>query len=234
MGLYANKVPAWAAEQATWKGRLTGAKGSDVAECYTLAVATYGKSAQEADSGLVAFAYLWRRFGPPFKGSDPDKELCSYVLRTPQPGVYLEVSPKGYPLAYAIGYLITPKVDALTRKPLVDWWTAYDRWAKRKGLPAFWSEDGEKREAGLRRAVKELGPIPKRVRPGPKAPGLVGRINRALVAAMRELLRPVCVRDVPINLFGRCADAGHAAKPYRLAGYGVPREAMEAAAKGDG
>lgn len=41
-----------------------------------------------------AFAYLWRRFGPPIFGCDSYKELAQYILTTKKKGVWLTCSPK--------------------------------------------------------------------------------------------------------------------------------------------
>jgi len=52
-----------------------------------------------------AFAYLWRRFGPPIYGSDPYKDLVSYLLTTKMEGVFL--SCRCYPtahIAFGIGF----------------------------------------------------------------------------------------------------------------------------------
>jgi hypothetical protein len=50
----------------------------------------------------------------------------------------------------------------------------------------------------------------------------------AFEAALRDLLRPVYVRDVPINCYGRIMDEsfkglGLSVKPYHAAGYAIPR-----------
>lgn len=43
--------------------------------------------------GPWLLAYMIRRFGWPNTGSDPDKNLCSWMLTTPIPGLYLGVTP---------------------------------------------------------------------------------------------------------------------------------------------
>ena len=62
---------------------------------------------------------------------------------------------------------------------------------------------------------------------------VVQKVNRALVPALRELLVPVFIRDVPINILGVCEypneEAGEAsAEPSQYAGYGIPEAVMEA------
>ena len=65
-----------------------------------------------------------------------------------------------------------------------------------------------------------------------EADSLVRRVNEAVLAAMKELLRPVYVRDGALNILGRCADCFDDAAPQsKYAGYGVPKRAMDAMIK---
>lgn len=43
--------------------------------------------------GAWLTVYMFRRFGPPNEGSDPDKKLCSWLLSTPLHNLGLAVSP---------------------------------------------------------------------------------------------------------------------------------------------
>lgn len=54
-----------------------------------VAVDIFGKEM----NGAHLFAYMFRRFGFPNCGSDDYKNLCSYFLTTPMPGLYLLVTP---------------------------------------------------------------------------------------------------------------------------------------------
>lgn len=62
--------------------------------------------------------------------------------------------------------------------------------------------------------------VSKRLAAGP-SPSARRRVQGALKRALRELLRPAYVRDVPINILGRCAD-GEPAERSKYAGLGVP------------
>lgn len=66
-----------------------------------------------------AFAYLWRRFGPPQAGSDPYKDLCYYYLSTAADGVVLMVSPKSG-ASYSFGFLLQPDLFETCCKAEVD------------------------------------------------------------------------------------------------------------------
>ena len=96
-----------------------------------------------------AFAYLWRRFGPPFDGSDPHKELCNYCLTTRMPGVLLYVSPK-LSAEISFGYLLKQK---LFRKLIIN--NLHDLWLWHKGKEARHSRK-KRVENALRGAMQEL------------------------------------------------------------------------------
>lgn len=75
---------------------------------FRLADIAFGK--ENADqSGVALFAYMWRRFGPPWLGSDPHKELGQWVISTRLDGLWLGVSPKGGALgnSFAVIYGMT-------------------------------------------------------------------------------------------------------------------------------
>ena len=167
-------------EQPQNLGSVRGAASDDAVDVRDLAIEVWGDKAAAANAGLAACAYLWRRFGPPFYGSDDYKEILQYILTTDDPDVWLTVYPGGSGLRHGVGYLATPALR--------------------------------------RRAFAE--------------PDMATRIQDAIRGAMRELLRPVGVRDTMINLFGRllddCYDYGDVADRSAYAGYPVPRDAMDA------
>lgn len=217
----------------------TGAKGDEIVGCCKdLAVEAIGALADAEQTGLLSFAYLWRRFGPSCWGSDDHKDLVGYILTTPDPDVFLTVHPSGSPLSYAFGYLATPKLREEHDRPLVSWERKFERWfvrqnkaavglaktaADKKELAAlYWKWRCDKGKVAA--ASKAIGKYP---RHGGRSLGPIARrVKRALVAAMRELLRPVYVRDVPINVFGVMTDDDAAKWKVRAtkspeAGYGV-------------
>lgn len=76
---------------ATWPSNVFGASIECWPSLHNPLETWFGKTPE----GFTAFAYLWRRFGPPWLESDDYKELCQYVLTTPIPSVYLTVYPTG-------------------------------------------------------------------------------------------------------------------------------------------
>jgi hypothetical protein len=165
--------------------KLCGAKGDDIVDGFTLARDAWGEQCQQPNSGLTAFAYLWRRFGPPWRGGDPHKDLVSYTLTTKDTDVFLWITPSGSSLDLAVGYLTNVKIRRVRR---------------RLKMPADW-------RTGSR---------------------IQKRVNQALFDALKELERPVRVRDIAINIFGRCDYGRREAKESPYAGYPVPKEAMDA------
>ena len=94
--------------QATDLPDCTGARSSGFCDAPALAEEVWGPNHDaDCDTGLFAFAYLWRRFGPPWHGSDPLKDICAYVLTTPDPEVWLEVVPCIGSVHGSAHYLVT-------------------------------------------------------------------------------------------------------------------------------
>lgn len=59
------------------KCKWEGASGGTLCDCFKLAEQVFGEVGP--DSGLVALAYMWRRFGPPWIGSDGHKKLAEWT-----------------------------------------------------------------------------------------------------------------------------------------------------------
>lgn len=233
------KPPAWMKSINRFPGKMTGAASGDIACCHRLAEEAWKDYDRGGNSGLTAFAYLWRRFGPTPHGSDDHKEICCYYLGTPMPGVVLWVSPRGS--GVDAGYLVDMATHKRCDKLRLDWWRKFDRVgygiAKQLGVKLPLEIGSNDYDAVWKKAEAKIGKHP-RLAPTFKAGGwkkgcpAVRAVNQALLAAMRELLRPVYVRDVPINLFGRYEGGEmHAADPHPLSGYGVPVEVMMKTAK---
>lgn len=230
-------------QQADKIAGFVGAAGDEFVRCHDLAIQAWGELAQADSSGLTAFAYLYRRFGPTFWGSDPYKDIAEYVLTTSRPDVCLTIHVSGSALEYSVGYLASPKYRKQFWRPIREWWRRRERWwwktkhpeirtkaqfaamtwARRCGLGKEYFR-AQNDPAIMREARKAIGPIPRRQ-------ALAAPISRlictALLGAMRELLRPVYVRDIPINLFGRCEDSANPAEPSRWAGCGNSRAHLE-------
>jgi hypothetical protein len=105
-------------------------------------------------SGVSLFAYMWRRFGPPWRGGDADKELGAWFLSTRIEGLFLGVRPVADPIRYCFSIVHGPELENLFPN---------DEW-----------EDNE--------TVREC--------------------RAELIYAMRDLLHPVYVLDIPINALG--------------------------------
>lgn len=219
--------------------RISGAHGSDLCECSSLAKLAWGDCAIKENSGLTAFAYLWRRFGPPVWGSDEHKRLVSYILTTSHQEVFLSVDLSASEMYLNVGYLCTKRLDMEFHKPQTDWWRAFRGWVRKQNpgasavalsqLVGELSFDKGKRAL----AAKDIGkyPLPPRAQNWKRGSGVQKLVNETLVSAMRELLRPVFIRDVAINIFGRLTDDEarriSPAEPSIYSGFGIPMDAME-------
>lgn len=107
------------------QGGLTGAHGDDLVEGNELAIEALGSGAEHPDSGIRAFAYLWRRFGPPRLGSDDHKDLAGYTLRTPDPRVFLSLTPSAVALAMDVGYLAHESFREELNRARTEWWDRF-------------------------------------------------------------------------------------------------------------
>jgi len=234
-------------------GRTTGAAADDIVDCHKLAIEAWGDRCDEGNSALTAMAYLWRRFGPPIWGSDDHKDLCAYYLTTEDPRVFLWLHLGGSGLAISAGYVALEEIKEEIHRPEREWWKAYEEfWWKQhpefeeledteenqeKVSTLFWDE--QEREEMMGKAKNEIGECPGWWRRPEnwrenEDGSLVKHVNQVLFDAMKELERPVYIRDVPINIFGRCNDDyEHAAKPSKYAGLGVPVEEMNKMLKED-
>lgn len=164
----------------------------------------YGEQAKAPNSGLIAFAYLFRRFGPSLAAHDEYKQLAQYILTTADPEVWLTMYPTASGLQYSCGCLCTHARHDTLRAPITAWVAAAAEWLKANhGLTyreACLQQDG----GMLKAAARAIGDIPRdnwseQWRDAPEA---VRSFNQALYDALRELLTPVFVRDVDINILG--------------------------------
>ena len=208
----------------------SGAASDDCVNCRSLAQEVWGPASKEPGGGLLAFPYLYRRFGPPPFVGDPHKDLAQWILSTGDPAVRLTVRPSGSQLGLCVSYWARRELLDAIRRPRQEWeqacllWIAeqvaaeHPEWVTArddKGEPVEMAEAGWEM-AGARRwefgpgswteqAIAVIGDPPAgpsrdQWREGP--PERV-RIHEALSRAMRSLLHPVRVRDVPITVFGR-------------------------------
>lgn len=229
--------------------KMTGAAGDDIFDGDKIALEAYGDRAKDKNSGLLAFSYLWRRFGPPWLGTDPHKKLVDYTLTTADPEVFLCMSLSASGLALCVSYRITRSLEAEHFKPWKEWESRFEEWwwkqhpefealddteeNREKAAKVYWAERCKKEVTS--KAVAAIGEFPRRAHsiPWREAGGVVTRANQAIFDALKELERPVYVRDIPINLFGRCDDSEESCEPSVYAGYGVGKPALDALLKDD-
>ncbi len=180
------------------------------------------------DSSLTAFAYLYRRFGPPPRGGDDLKEIAVWLLKTRDPQVYLGIYPGGCSIDLYLSHYVDASLAREAEAPMREYRrqarAIYDRIYPDGDYEGFVLEGiGESRpcwEGELERLETRTDPE------------ILTRVDAVLRHILLDLLRPVVIRDVEINLFGRCnADnppRGRSAPWSHLAGWGVPIKAMEA------
>lgn len=215
-----------------------GATADEIFNGHELAIEAWGPRAKFKDSAMVAMAYLWRRFGPPWQGSDPHKSLADYILTTADAQVFLWLHLSGSGLAYSVGYLVHESIHEEYDRPRLQWWRDYKEWwlnANPKFRNINSTEVSEAFQESMfddsirERAVEAIGAMPRRGRrqQWQSSGGIIQRVNQAVFDAMRELEKPVYVRDCAINIWGRCDDMEEYAEKSKYAGYGVPKKAMD-------
>ena len=258
------------AQLSAWPKDVSGAKGDDIFDGYREAIKAWGSLCLEDNSGLTAFAYLWRRFGPPFLGSDDHKDLCGYVLTTNDPGVLLWITPSGSNLALAIGYLASKGISKEHEAPRMAWLKKFDALFEKWWVSQHPEFKGKLYGKKMKRArelfwIDRYNPeVLEKAEPFTKKLGRFNRreptaarhrVLRATRWAMRELLRPVYVRDVSLNIFGTFPRAlvtakqmmgldglplppkvpnspmGKMAEHSPYAGYPMPKDALDAMLK---
>lgn len=197
-----------------------------------LTLEAWGEMCLSNDSGMTAFPYLWRRFGPPQWESDPRKDLCRYVLTTDMYGVFLQIRPAVCPLQYCVSVLLLKSVGDKCEIERTEYMTRCDQYLESKygSIDILWTLPDNEAVVIADEMIAACGECP-RIPADWRASSNTThrRVSEAVLSAMRELLRPVRVRDVSINLFGRVPDgyaSGHA-DVSGYAGYRVPVERME-------
>ena len=154
--------------------------------------------------GCPLFAYLFRRFGYPNSGWDDHKDLTRYVLTTPMDNVFLEVRP------YLGGdYRHRQNNDAITVSLMFGYCMSQE-------LEQQYLEELYYRKPRISQQERE-------------ASALHQQYIKAFTATIRDLQRPVFVRDIPINCYGRIAiseidDLPEQAELPLEAGYGIPMD----------
>lgn len=219
---------------------VTGAAGDDLVDGRVLALEAWGEAADQDNSSLTAFAYLWRRFGPPWLGSDDCKDLARWVLTTTDQEVWLVMRPGSSGISYGAAYLCTRAIRDENTRPCREWEQAFKEWWCVQQLDVDWNNwdtaSAEKKQATwkrfsdqrcqadvVERAEQVIGPYPPWQSTGDWRNGspIMRRVNVALFDAMQELLRPVTIRDQAFNLLGFCEATDENAPRSRYAGVGL-------------
>jgi len=156
--------------------------------------------------GCPLFAYLFRRFGYPSQGWDDHKELVRYLLTTPMDKVFLEVRPY---LGSDYRHDCPQGPDEVSVRLMFGYCIS-------QHLEQQYLEELYYRAPRLSQQERE-------------ASALHQQYNKAFEATIRDLQRPVFVRDVPINCYGRIADSEFDGLPEEAslpieAGYGIPMD----------
>lgn len=187
------------------------------------------------------FAYLWRRFGPPFSGWDDHKELVKYYISTPLKGVGFGIN-CSVSMPCSVSYALSPEWAAKLRHYEHD---ARDHWML--GLSNYtlcreiylladavrayngqWQYNSLEDESpsSQRRLLRQIREYIDRVGPPPPVQwvkenkGVYGnpypveelpisphrQILEAIEAGVRDLLRPVAIRDTYVNALGVVSD----------------------------
>lgn len=226
------------------------AGASELFDGEQLALAAFGTECENDDSGIKAFAYLWRRFGPPWFGSDSHKDLCLYALSTDDKEVIITISPTGSALKYGIGVGVTKKLndqfEEQTRKAYRAYHRAFKEWLKKTfpkvfkkmSLTKTWEEQPEFYDSYWKAFSENQSRFEAEVKTEPLPdgdPAIKSRVETAVLDALRELKRPVHIRDCPINIFGRYKEELFEEKepcqPSPYAGYGMDKNALDAKIK---
>lgn len=90
-------------------------------------------------------AYCFRRFGYPARGWDGDKELVTYYLTTPHPGMVLKVAPSvsnvtDLSLCFMVKAELNRELDAYALQERNAWRERARDWAEQQGLPDWMPE----------------------------------------------------------------------------------------------
>lgn len=212
----------------TYPSGFVGGASSELCHMGALAFEAWGDAAHDPDSSALAFAYLYRRFGPPSLLGDSHKDMAEWVLTTNDPDVLVSVHPGGGEIGYALTYWVRASLEDEARKPAADWWTAYrariaDAVAAERpefvskrdddGEPAELSDEGWA-EVDRRYFVEKMPPEVIAIIGRPPRMGnpqkwetegtpIQKRVATAILGTLRRLLRPVYVRDVAITIVGQ-------------------------------
>ena len=170
----------------------------------------FGKAADKYGSipAGPALLYLIRRFGYTEWGGDDHKEVCCYFLPTEISELYVSISVK-WTNAWVSSSFSDGGEDSLywaceteARRPYQEWHERCRGWVAAQGRSFSGNIRPTDEDEELREAYKTIEPFPPNyIEPEPGS--LRHKVLTAFEEALRDLLRPVFVRDVPINIMGK-------------------------------
>lgn len=203
---------------AQWRGNLVTLDSS--VWLPDLAREIYGARARLAASSLTAFAYAYRRFGPPPISTDDYKDLGgAWILTTRDRDIFLKINPGGWSIDLDLQSYVSERLRSEADLPGQSWREE----SRRRHDEMF--PDGDWLLDSLQNQNEQPWLDGMQKYPG-CPPEIDALVERALRHVLFDLLRPVYVRDVAINLFGPVSEVnpsrGAVAKRSPLAGWGVP------------
>lgn len=244
--------------------------GDDFMDAFDVAETVLGENVGQGS----LFAYLFRRFGYPNRGSDPHKDLVSYMLTTTRSDMLLRITPyAGGDVSLGFSFYVPDDVSENSRR-----WIRRDRdrhqaefldWIETEGRIPEWADEtaeamveggwpiedgttgwrrmmigaamisrpngGEEDEPGKIRVIEWYRSVRADYEAIHPVPPLQWRSRdvaawsdddpmkpyaEAMMATLRDLLRPVYVRDVAIGIYG-VIDEQH---PHALGNVGPAAE----------
>lgn len=151
-----------------------------------------------------ALLYLIRRFGYTEWGGDDHKEVCCYYLPTTVKGARVHITVKGTVAWLGLGFSddsLDWACEMEARRPYQEWHDRCRAWAASQGRQFGGDIRPTAEDVALREAYQEIEPFPPQyIDPEPGSERY--KVLAALEGTLRDLLRPVFVRDVPINILG--------------------------------
>lgn len=196
-----------------FKGSMTGA-----------AMGTFdpGKMAEEELGDIewgTLMGYMTRRFGPSNIGSDPYKDVCSWIITTPMEGVALSVRITPSVTRFLFGYMLDRDLDKelmqLKHERRVAWQTRFGAWcqATHGREPTSWtlsrlpySGEGAPSREDRTAASAEFDEWRRAFDAQDAADGSehgkLAQVEQALRRTLRDLKRSVSVRDHDLSVHG--------------------------------
>jgi hypothetical protein len=169
----------------------------------------------------TAAAYLTRRFGPPNRPCDPDKDICGWIITTPMKDLHLTFrwAPSGGRHLFGwigMGTLFDDLMkcsasrETQSRSDLEKWCLA------EKGVP--WPPY---------ESFREWSVLSEKAADRPKIDDLLSHAQAALLRTIEDLRRTVSINDCDLDIHGEAERPFAAVKPSSKGGSYIPPIAWE-------